>query len=54
MSAVPVPDPARRLIKRNSQIDEIKSPIRLIDYVPPQRKYVEVSPGHIVQIEETR
>ena len=49
MSAVPVPDPARRLIKRNSQIDEIKSPVRSIDYVPPQRKYVEVSPGHIVR-----
>nr|WP_172691393.1 ABC transporter ATP-binding protein [Agrobacterium genomosp. 6]ASK40779.1 glutathione ABC transporter ATP-binding protein GsiA [Agrobacterium genomosp. 6] len=54
MSAVPVPDPARRLIKRNSQINEIKSPVRSIDYVPPQRKYVEVSPGHIVQVEETR
>ncbi|NTA14357.1 ABC transporter ATP-binding protein [Agrobacterium tumefaciens] len=51
MSAVPVPDPARRLIKRNSQIDEIKSPVRSINYVPPQRKYVEVSPGHIVQVD---
>ncbi len=49
MSAVPVPDPARRLIKRNNQIDEIKSPVRSIDYVPPHRKYVEVSPGHLVQ-----
>ncbi|WP_318765269.1 ABC transporter ATP-binding protein [Agrobacterium fabrum] len=51
MSAVPVPDPARRRIKRNSQMDEIKSPVRSIDYVPPQRKYVEVSPGHVVQVE---
>ncbi|NTE88135.1 ABC transporter ATP-binding protein [Agrobacterium rubi] len=49
MSAVPVPDPARRAIKRNMTTDEIKSPIRSVDYVPPMRQYREVSPGHLVQ-----
>ncbi|MGV6873575.1 ABC transporter ATP-binding protein [Pseudochelatococcus sp. B33] len=50
MSAVPVPDPARRRIKRDISTDEIKSPIRPIGYVPPARQYREVSAGHIVQI----
>ena len=50
MSAVPVPDPARRSIKRNMTTDEIKSPIRPVDYVPPVREYREVSPGHLVQV----
>jgi peptide/nickel transport system ATP-binding protein len=50
MSAVPVPDPSRRSIKRNMSTDEIKSPVRGIDYVPPIREYREVSPGHVVQV----
>ncbi|MBB3944578.1 peptide/nickel transport system ATP-binding protein [Rhizobium skierniewicense] len=49
MSAVPVPDPTRRAIKRNMATDEIKSPIRPVDYVPPVRRYREVSAGHLVQ-----
>jgi peptide/nickel transport system ATP-binding protein len=49
MSAVPVPDPARRQIRRNMSTDEIKSPIRPVDYVPPERRYREVSAGHLVQ-----
>jgi len=49
MSAVPIPDPARRNQLRPVNNDEIKSPIRPIDYVPPAREYREVSPGHIVQ-----
>ncbi|MGG2478854.1 ABC transporter ATP-binding protein, partial [Rhizobium sp. BR5] len=49
MSAVPVPDPARRQIRRNMATDEIKSPIRPVDYVPPLRHYREVSAGHLVQ-----
>ncbi|MNL25370.1 Glutathione import ATP-binding protein GsiA [compost metagenome] len=49
MSAVPVPDPARRQIRRNMATDEIKSPIRPVNYVPPQRHYREVSAGHLVQ-----
>jgi peptide/nickel transport system ATP-binding protein len=50
MSAVPVPDPARRSIKRNMPTDELKNPIRPVDYVPPEREYREVSPGHLVQV----
>ncbi|UXS04972.1 ABC transporter ATP-binding protein [Agrobacterium tumefaciens] len=48
MAAVPVPDPARRGIRRNAAIDELKSPVRPVGYVPPARQYREVSPGHMV------
>jgi peptide/nickel transport system ATP-binding protein len=48
MAAVPVPDPDRRSIKRNTVADELKSPIRAADYVPPKRTYIEVSPEHFV------
>jgi peptide/nickel transport system ATP-binding protein len=50
MAAVPVPDPARRTQVRPVSNDEIKSPIRKVDYVLPKREYREVSPGHIVQV----
>ena len=50
MAAVPIPDPSRRGIKRNMAIEEIKSPIRPVDYVPPAREYREVSQGHLVQM----
>jgi peptide/nickel transport system ATP-binding protein len=50
MAAVPIPDPSRRGIKRNMAIEEIKSPIRSIDYIPPVREYREVSAGHLVQV----
>ncbi len=50
MAAVPIPDPSRRNLERGVSNDEIKSPVRPADYVPPQRLYREVSPGHVVQI----
>ena len=50
MAAVPIPDPARRNLERGVSNDEIKSPVRPADYVPPQRLYRDVSPGHVVQI----
>ncbi|RDJ25440.1 ABC transporter ATP-binding protein [Bosea caraganae] len=50
LAAVPVPDPARRLEKRPVSNDEIKSPLRAPDYVPPVRQFREVSPGHAVMI----
>jgi peptide/nickel transport system ATP-binding protein len=50
ISAVPVPDPSRRRIKRNMSTDEIKSPIRPVDYVVPTREYREISAGHLVQV----
>jgi len=49
LAAVPVPDPARRGVRREISNDEIKNPLRKADYVPPVREYVEVSPGHRVQ-----
>ncbi len=48
MAAVPVPDPARRGIRRNAGIEELKSPVRNVGYVAPKREYREVSPGHLV------
>jgi peptide/nickel transport system ATP-binding protein len=50
MAAVPIPDPTRRQERRPVSNDEIKSPMRPADYVPPVRQYREVSPGHVVQI----
>jgi peptide/nickel transport system ATP-binding protein len=50
MAAVPVPDPARRGVKRNLSTDEITSPIRPANYVPPIRDYEEISAGHFVQV----
>lgn len=48
MSAVPVPDPDRRRLKSPAVIEELKSPIRPLDYkiVPPV--FREISPGHLV------
>jgi peptide/nickel transport system ATP-binding protein len=50
LSAVPIADPARRLQIRPVSNDEIKSPVRPANYVPPAREYREVSPGHSVMI----
>jgi peptide/nickel transport system ATP-binding protein len=49
ISAVPIPDPNRRGMMAPPLTDEIKSPIRPFDYVPPVRRYREVSAGHFVQ-----
>ncbi|SEF39320.1 peptide/nickel transport system ATP-binding protein [Methylobacterium sp. 190mf] len=49
LAAVPVPDPARRGERHALPDDEIRSPIRPPDYVPPERLYREVAPGHVVQ-----
>ncbi|MEW9616497.1 ABC transporter ATP-binding protein [Shinella sp. S4-D37] len=49
ISAVPVPDPARRGQLNPPLDEEIKSPLRPHGYVPPARTYREVSPGHFVQ-----
>ncbi|MFC3396339.1 ABC transporter ATP-binding protein [Brenneria rubrifaciens] len=48
IAAVPVPDPARRGLRRNAPIEELKSPVRPLGYVHPQRTFIEVSPGHRV------
>jgi peptide/nickel transport system ATP-binding protein len=49
MAAVPIADPARRRTRRISN-DEIKSPFRPADYVPPRRRYEEAGDGHFVQV----
>ncbi|MBB3568874.1 ABC transporter ATP-binding protein [Rhizobium sp. BK491] len=50
MAAVPVPDPDRRREKRASANDELKSPIRAVDYLVKPREYRAVSPGHLVAV----
>jgi peptide/nickel transport system ATP-binding protein len=50
LTAVPIADPARRSAKHPVVSDEIKSPVRPIDYVAPARLYRTVSPGHAVMI----
>lgn len=48
MAAVPVPDPDRRREKRLVASDELKSPIRSVDYKVNPLDYKTVSPGHLV------
>ena len=50
MAAVPVPNPARRGLRRSAAVDELKSPVRPIGYEPPPRAYREVAAGHFVQM----
>jgi peptide/nickel transport system ATP-binding protein len=50
MAAVPVPDPSRRRLSRDINMEELKSPVRPVTYVPPIREYKEVSIGHLVQV----
>ena len=49
LAAVPIPDPMARR-KRTASNDEIKSPLRAPDYVPPVRQYRNVADGHRVQV----
>jgi len=48
IAAVPVPDPDRRALRRNTPVDELKSPVRPLGFVPPVRAYREAGPGHFV------
>ncbi len=48
MAAVPVPDPARRALRRGLAVDEIRTPVRPLGYAPPETRMIEVSPGHFV------
>ncbi|TPW28752.1 ABC transporter ATP-binding protein [Martelella alba] len=51
LSAVPEPDPARRLMRRHVPLQELKSPIFPASYAPPQRVYDAVGPDHFVMRE---
>ncbi|QBX35759.1 ABC transporter ATP-binding protein [Paracoccus liaowanqingii] len=48
IEAVPIPDPARRGLRRGGEIDELKSPVRPLGFQPPQRQWREVSDRHFV------
>jgi len=52
IDAVPIPDPARRQIKRTLSTAEICSPVYATDFVPPTRRYREVGYGHFVMQED--
>ncbi|WP_117190249.1 ABC transporter ATP-binding protein [Rhizobium terrae] len=49
MAAVPIADPSRRQMRRISN-DEIGSPFRPVDYVPPKRSYRQAGEGHFFQV----
>ena len=50
LAAVPVPDPAKKGVRRGLDNEEVKSPIRPVDHVVPARQWRTVSPGHRVQV----
>lgn len=50
LSAVPLPDPSRRHMRRKFADTELRSPIRSKTFTPPNREYREVTPGHMVQV----
>ncbi len=49
IEAVAVPDPSRRHLRRGQVPHELMNPVRPIGFVPPPRRYSEVSPGHFVR-----
>jgi peptide/nickel transport system ATP-binding protein len=48
LAAVPVPDPARRSMYRPISNDELRNPLRPVDYTPPDRRYRSAGAGHRV------
>jgi peptide/nickel transport system ATP-binding protein len=48
IAAVPVPDPARKRLRRRAETEEVLSVIRRLDYAPPPRRYRAVAEGHLV------
>ncbi|MDE4175406.1 ABC transporter ATP-binding protein [Phaeobacter sp. PT47_59] len=52
LSAVPVADPSRRHKPHKVSDDELLSPIRELDFVPPAREMREISPGHFVRVND--
>ncbi len=49
ISAVPVPDPARRRTHTGLDTQEITGPVRPLDYEAVQRPMIEVGPDHSVR-----
>ena len=50
LAAVPIADPASRQQKRRIANDEIRSPVRRPDFIPPTRLYRDAGPNHSVMI----
>jgi peptide/nickel transport system ATP-binding protein len=48
LGSVPQPDPSLRGKRAPVAIEELRSPIRPLDFVPPLRNYVTVTDGHLV------
>ena len=48
MQAVPIPDPAHRRGRRALTTSELPTPLRKLDFVPPQRKWTNLGDGHFV------
>jgi peptide/nickel transport system ATP-binding protein len=49
LAAVPVPDPARRTLRRQLAVDELPSPIRKLGWQAEPTALVEIGPGHLVR-----
>jgi peptide/nickel transport system ATP-binding protein len=49
LKAVPMPDPARRLVRHAPDTSEPKSALRPVDFVPENKPMREVSKGHLVR-----
>jgi len=49
LSAVPVPDPERRNTRPKIADNDLKSPLRPVDYAHPARRYRNIGPDHLVQ-----
>jgi peptide/nickel transport system ATP-binding protein len=47
--AIPISDPARGNVARPELKDEIQSPVRPINFIPPKRTYRIVGEDHVVQ-----
>ncbi|MFT7594610.1 MAG: peptide/nickel transport system ATP-binding protein [Paracoccaceae bacterium] len=49
IAAAPIPDPAARKIRSGLITDEIKSPVRALDWVADPLPFLEVTTGHFVR-----
>jgi peptide/nickel transport system ATP-binding protein len=49
LSAVPVPDPARRRKRGLMEVEDLKSPVLPLDAVVQKRPLIEIAPDHYVQ-----
>ncbi|WP_417766628.1 ABC transporter ATP-binding protein [Stappia sp.] len=49
IEAVPIPNPAEKRQRRNLLTDELKSPVRALDWVRPASRMYPVGEGHLVR-----